>query len=396
MTNLVNQVLLQRYRILELKNREATTETYLVHDDRKGSLALMKTLSRQASKDPEIKANFEQECELLERISSSCVINFLDHGEVNGVPYLLTEYVAGHTVIAYVDVAGRLRPEIALGIAWQAADSLSALHTINIIHRSLSPHTFVVNPQGKVILIDCKTMKARGGSKVTRPGFGLSVGSLPHMAPEVIQGEGEQRSDIYSLGATLFHMLTGAPPFQSDNLGELGLCILNQEAPQLNSFEGIKLPEIIESFLSFCLANDISQRPSSAKKFQEIISEFPISPANEEEIKDALLGVAIESIYGVLEHEPTGTRFELNKQSLTVGRKKDRDIALTPLDHKRVVHRRHAKIEKRGSDWVVIPEPNAVNGVWINDKRIPIGEVGILHNGDIIHFAAVALHYLSK
>lgn len=394
--SLEGKTLLQRYRVLERKSRDANTSTYLVHDQRTGSLAMMKILSPRAAIDQETKARFERESDLLKRLSSPHMVGYLDHGEVDKSPYLLTQYVSGRIVGDYIDVAGKLPPNIALGITQQAATGIGILHENNILYRALSPHDIVIMPKGTIVLVESETINAIGGADITRPGFGLSMGSLSHMSPEVIKGDAEKRSDIYSLGATLFHMLTGRPPFVSKNLGELSLLIMKQEAPKLSSVADIALPEV-EGFLSTCLAKDPAERFSSVEKFQEAINALrSVIPASEEEIRDSMVGLPVESVHGCLLHEPTGTRFDLQKKIFTIGRHKDRDINLGPFDHRQVVHRRHARVEKRASGWVVIPEPGARNGVWVNDRRVKDQEASSLHNGDTIHFAGVALRYISQ
>jgi len=395
MSTLEGKTLLQRYKVLERKDKDSNAVTYLVHDLRTGSLALMKLLSPSALLDPESKARFDRECELLQRITSPRVVGYIRHGEAQDTKFLLMQYVSGRNVGDYIDVTGKLPPNIALGITCQAADGIAALHEANILHRTISPNTILIMPKGTVVLVDCVTIKAVGGTDITRPGFGLSMGSLAHMAPEVIEGKPEKRSDVYSLGATLFHMLTGKPPFASKNLGELGLLILKQKPQRLSSSVDYSLPEV-EEFLVKCLSKNLADRPSSIEKFQEEVNNFrTVSSASEDEIRDTMMGLPTESVQGYLLHEGSGTRFNLVGNGLTVGRHKERDIDLSSIDLQRVVHRKHARFERKDSEWIIVPEPNARNGVWVNDKRIYSGEICSLHKGDIIHFAAVALRFVS-
>ncbi|MEW6717971.1 MAG: FHA domain-containing serine/threonine-protein kinase [Chloroflexota bacterium] len=397
MKELEGQTLAGRYRILEMQKQDAALATFTVHDKRTGTMIFMKTPSRIAMQDPEMVARFKRQCELLQRIDNPHVVKYLAHGEENDILYLLTRYESGRSVLAYIGVAGTLSPHLALGILKQAAQALITLHDNNIVLRALSPEILLITPEGRVVLLDFTSAKATGGEDLTRPGF-APMGNLAYMAPEVLNGNAERRSDVYSLGAVLFPMLTGRPPFEETQPLQLAMSIMKQSPPKLRAVSSIDSEEL-ERFLERCLQKDPADRFHSVDETLEAIEQFrTVSPASQEELQEELLGIPLEKLAGGkfwLVHEASGTSFPLEGSVITIGRGSDRDVILEDVDPQKYVHRKHARMERRGPNWVIITERGAKNGVWVNGRRLAIGEETMLNTGDEIRLANVALRLMS-
>ena len=147
--------------------------------------------------------------------------------------WLVMEYVEGTTLAQLTRQHGRLSPDDAAPLLWQAADALDAAHAAGIVHRDVKPSNILVDRHGRVKLTDFGI--ARIATDATLTHTGLITGSPAYLAPEVARGErGDESSDVWSLGATIYSVLAGRPPYEvGDNVLSTLYQIVNDEPPQL-------------------------------------------------------------------------------------------------------------------------------------------------------------------
>ena len=158
------------------------------------------------------------------------VFDLLEDAEDN---WLVMEYVEGITLSALVSRDGALTPDAAAPLVRQAADALAAAHDVGIVHRDVKPSNMLVTPSGQVKLTDFGIARAEADASLTRTG--LVTGSPAYLAPEVASGAtATEASDVWSWGATLYHLLAGRPPYDvSDNLMGALYKIVHEEPPHL-------------------------------------------------------------------------------------------------------------------------------------------------------------------
>jgi len=173
--------------------------------------------------------------------------------------WLVMEYVDGTTLAQVVRDKGRLSPDDAAPLLWQAADALDAAHSAGIVHRDVKPSNILVDRHGRVKLTDFGI--ARIATDVTLTQTGLVTGSPAYLAPEVARGErGGEAADVWSLGATLYHVLAGRPPYEvGDNVLSTLYRIVNDDPPRLTD-AGWMTP-----LLDATLVKDPSRRWSMAQ-----------------------------------------------------------------------------------------------------------------------------------
>jgi eukaryotic-like serine/threonine-protein kinase len=176
----------------------------------------------------------EREARLAARLNHPHVVavyDLVDEGEDH---WLVMEYVEGVTLSALVARDGALTPDEAAGLIRQAADALAAAHAAGIVHRDVKPSNMLVTPSGDVKLSDFGIARAEADSTLTQTG--LVTGSPAYLAPEVASGStATEASDVWSLGASLFHALAGRPPYDtSENLMGALYRIVHEDPPRLD------------------------------------------------------------------------------------------------------------------------------------------------------------------
>jgi serine/threonine protein kinase len=177
----------------------------------------------------------EREARLAARLNHPHVVAVYDLVEDGAVQWLVMEYVDGVTLAELVRRDGALLPDQAAPVVGQAADALAAAHAAGIVHRDVKPSNILVSPDGHVKLSDFGIARAEADASLTQTG--LVTGSPAYLAPEVASGQqATDASDVWSLGATLFHALAGHPPYEvGDNVLGALYRIVHEDPPRLSN-----------------------------------------------------------------------------------------------------------------------------------------------------------------
>ncbi len=195
------------------------------------------------SQNQDAKTRFVREAQAAMAIEHPNVVRVIDFGErENGQHFLIMEHLSGESVGAYVEREGALPVHVAWMAIRDAARGLAAVHELGIVHRDVKPDNLVlvgeIGAPTSVKVIDFGL--ARTQSKTRLTGVGTVLGSSYYIAPEQIVGEPvDARTDVYSLGATAYRMLTGALPFDTPVLRDLLVAQLQQVAPRLPEASGL-------------------------------------------------------------------------------------------------------------------------------------------------------------
>jgi serine/threonine protein kinase len=183
---------------------------------------------------------------------------------VDGVPYFTMELLAGQTLQAFVRAWGPAEPRAAATIVVQIAEGLDFAHAKGVVHRDLKPSNIMLLPDGAAKVMDFGIARARRFEGITTTGAFL--GTPDYVAPEVIEGHGaEPRSDLYSLGAVFYELLTGQRPFT----GETAFAVLKKhcsEEPRAASSLRAGIPAELDHLVKRLLAKAPEARPASAEE----------------------------------------------------------------------------------------------------------------------------------
>jgi eukaryotic-like serine/threonine-protein kinase len=253
------------YRILERLGEGGMGIVFLAYDSELARRVAIKWLKQATTATME---RLKQEAQLHARVEHPAVCRLYQVAEHNGWPYLVMQYVHGQTLDR---IAPELDLETKLRLMASLADGVHAAHRQGLIHRDLKPTNLMVERDEaggwRPYVMDFGL--ARDASSGTLTEAGSVLGSPAYMAPEQITGSWvDPRADIYALGASLFEVLTGRPPFQGKTTLETLAQVQSQEAPKLREFcPG--MPRDLETVLQICLAKDPARRYPSAAALRD-------------------------------------------------------------------------------------------------------------------------------
>ena len=252
---------LGRYRLQAPIGRGGMNEVWLAWDETLRRNVALKILRLADGADAHEIARFEREARAASRLSSPHTIRIFDFGASDdGVHYIAMEYLAGADLAAVVKARGPMPPGRAVHVVRQACESLQEAHERGIVHRDIKPHNLFLTRVGTewdfVKLLDFGIARVHEPEgSVTRTRTGTIKGTPTYMAPEVCAGERAiAASDIYSLGATLYFLLAGTPPFDEGSLARLMYAHLHEQPVPPSQRRGAPLPERLEDVVMRCLA----------------------------------------------------------------------------------------------------------------------------------------------
>jgi tetratricopeptide (TPR) repeat protein/predicted Ser/Thr protein kinase len=237
------------------------SEVYRAQDEKLGRTVALKILRPHVDLDPEADQRFEREARHTSNLAHPNIATIFEYGEDSGRRYIAMEFLPGRTLDKIVRDA-QLGLDEALRIGVQLTSALSLVHNAGLIHRDLKPANVMVQDDGTVKLLDFGIARANGEPTITQ--HGMLVGTVLYMSPEQVRGDDlDARADIFSLGAMLYHALTGQLPFPGNSFPEVCMAILDG-APRPLSQVRSGLPPQLEQFVTTCLDPDPAARYANA------------------------------------------------------------------------------------------------------------------------------------
>lgn len=230
-----------------------------------------------SNQKPEVLVRFQREAKTASKLKHRNLVTIMDFGITSGgQPYLVMEYVEGRTLSSLLQ-DGPLTLSDSICIVSQICDGMSHAHSLGVIHRDLKPENILVEGDNlaeaaaKVVDFGIAKLGSSAGQEVT--GHGKVIGTPLYMSPEQISSsEIDGRSDIYSIGCILFHMLTGRTPYQCESAIELLTAKLNSGPPRVNEIgEHSPVPTALEDVVARCLASDPHDRFASTHELKDAL-----------------------------------------------------------------------------------------------------------------------------
>ncbi|MFR5601942.1 MAG: Stk1 family PASTA domain-containing Ser/Thr kinase [Lachnospiraceae bacterium] len=263
-----------RYEILEQIGSGGMSDVYKAKCHKLNRLVAIKVMKAEFSDDMSFVRKFKMEAQAAAGLSHPNIVSVYDVVDEGPNHYIVMELVEGVTLKSYIAKKGRLEIKESIGIAIQVAQGIAAAHEQNIVHRDIKPQNMIISRDGKVKVADFGIAKAVS-SQTLNAG---AMGSVHYISPEQARGGySDARSDIYSLGITMFEMVTGRVPFEGDNTVTVALAHL--EEPMVHpSLLNPEVPLSLEKIILKCTEKKPERRYNNAMELIADLRKSLVTP----------------------------------------------------------------------------------------------------------------------
>lgn len=260
------------YRVSDVLGVGSAGTVYRGEDQSSGQEVALKVLSPDVSHDSLIKARFEREMMILEKLEHPSMIRYLGGGEHDDQLFFAMELLSAGTVKELIVSTGPFSWPEAAECGRQIASVLQHAHNHNIIHRDLKSSNLFITDRGKIKLGDFGIARDTRAKDLTASG--ITVGTYAYMSPEQITGDRHLsgKADLYSLGCVLFEMLTGRVPFEGENFHQIVEQHLHRQPPPVRSLAP-NCPVELDNLVQQLLAKEPEKRPFSARAVQGVLDD---------------------------------------------------------------------------------------------------------------------------
>ena len=306
-----------RYKVLEVIGTGAMATVYAAEDTRLGRKVALKILRPEQAQDETFRARFKREAEAVASLNNPAIVAVYDTGsfdpsqsygvdEAAGkptlIPYIVMEYVEGHTLRTILSRGGHLPVRDALGYAEQLLGALQYSHSMGIIHRDIKPANIMVldrtsediakGQPGQIKVMDFGISRAieEAGEALTKAN--VVMGSARYMSPEQVSGkEVDARSDLYSAACLIYEMIAGRSPFDAESNVDLAAKHLSDTPEPPSKFTPLEVPAGLDAVILKGLAKNPNDRYQSAAEFEQALVSV-IRPGEETVAQDAAMTTA--------------------------------------------------------------------------------------------------------
>ncbi len=280
---------LGKYKVLAHIATGGMGTVYKASDEELGRLVALKVLDTSLADKPNTLERFRREARHAARLSHKNIVTLYEYRYENGRHFLALEYVDGIDLYDYIERKGRLAPEESRRILIQAVKALDHAYKQGITHRDIKPSNFLLtrdHDRMRVKLTDLGLARRADEEDFRITRAGSTVGTIDYLAPEQARDSAaaDIRSDIYSLGCTLYHMLTGNPPFSEGGLGERILKHLQDDPPDVRQFNA-KVSEELWTLLQRMLAKKAEDRFQTPAELLKVLKALPPQASDGEPLR---------------------------------------------------------------------------------------------------------------
>ena len=246
----------KRYEVLSKIGAGGMADVYKGKDHMLNRYVAIKVLKREFREDESFVKKFRSEAQAAAGLMHPNIVNVYDVGEDRGLYYMVMELVEGITLKRYIERKGRLSSREVLSIAIQMCNGIEAAHERQIVHRDIKPHNVMISKDGKVKVTDFGIAKATTSTTVSTS----AMGSVHYTSPEQARGGYvDTKSDIYSIGITLYEMVTGQVPFNGESAVEVAVKHLHDEITPPSELVP-DLPHSLEQIILKCTQKNSERR----------------------------------------------------------------------------------------------------------------------------------------
>ena len=263
-----------RYEILEKIGTGGMSDVYKAKCHKLNRFVAIKVLKQEFSENANFVSKFRTEAQAAAGLMHPNIVNVYDVGEENGIYYFVMEMVEGITLKKYIEKKARLSVKEAISIAIQVSMGIEAAHNNHIIHRDIKPQNIMISKDGKVKVTDFGIAKAATSNTITSN----VMGSVHYTSPEQARGGySDEKSDIYSLGITMFEMLTGRVPFNGETTVAIAIKHIQEELPTPREYVP-EIPISVEQIVFKCCQKSPDRRYQSMAELIDDLKQSLLNP----------------------------------------------------------------------------------------------------------------------
>ena len=261
-------MLQDRYEILEKIGSGGMSDVYKAKCHKLNRLVAIKVLKSEFTSDATFVSKFKMEAQAAAGLSHPNIVNIYDVVDEGDIHFIVMELVEGITLKSYITKKSHLEVKEAIGIAIQVASGIEAAHEQHIIHRDIKPQNMLISMDGKVKVADFGIARAVSSQTMNAA---TVVGSVHYISPEQARGGySDERSDLYSLGITMFEMVTGHVPFEGDNTVTVALAHLEDPMPDPRTLNPEVSPSLARIILKCTEKRPERRYPSAAAVISDL------------------------------------------------------------------------------------------------------------------------------
>lgn len=252
-------IVAERYEIISKIGAGGMADVYKAKDHKLNRFVAVKVMKSEFREDSTFITKFRREAQAAAGLANPNIVNVFDVGEDNGVYFIVMELVEGITLKEYIAKKGKLSVREATSIAIQVCMGLEAAHAQNIVHRDVKPQNIIISTDGKVKVTDFGIARAATSNTISSN----AMGSVHYSSPEQVRGGyADSKSDIYSVGITIYEMVTGRVPFDGDTTVAIAIKHLQDEMEVPSKYTP-GLPHSLEQIIYKCTQKSPDRRYSS-------------------------------------------------------------------------------------------------------------------------------------
>jgi eukaryotic-like serine/threonine-protein kinase len=231
----------------------------------------LKVLRPDLLANPSYLSRFEAEAWAAAKLNHPNIVHIYTLGCIDNVRFIAMEYVPGTNLREYIEKKGPPDLALALAIMRQAAQAVGAAGETGLVHRDIKPENLLLTRKGQVKVADFGLCRDKEGARLNLTQQGVTMGTPMYMSPEQVQGHAlDHRSDLYSLGVTFYHMLSGSPPFRAETALALALKHVRDEPVSLAVHRPDLPPDLIALVMKLLAKDPAARFPSAAELLREI------------------------------------------------------------------------------------------------------------------------------
>ena len=260
-------IIAERYEIVGKIGTGGMADVYKAMDHKLNRFVAVKVLKPEFREDTTFIKKFRSEAQAAAGLTHPNIVNVFDVGDDGGVYYIVMELIEGITLKEYISKKGKLSIKEATSIAIQVSMGLEAAHSHGIVHRDVKPQNIIISTDGKVKVTDFGIARAASSNTISSN----VMGSVHYSSPEQVRGGySDEKSDIYSLGITLYEMVTGRVPFDGDTTVAIAIKHLQEEMVPPSVYTP-DLPYSLEQIILKCTQKSVDRRYT---RMEDVIADL--------------------------------------------------------------------------------------------------------------------------